>query len=296
MRVGAGLGGDRGAFERIERDVDARAGALRRADLLADVEHRRLVALALADHDGAVDVERVERGAHRLDRGGVGGLLVAAADQLRGGDRGRLGDPNHLQHQDAIENAACLDHISCHPLSANGGVQGRIGKAHDKVENGASWASSRSSAAWRMAAFAQAAGRADEAVAHGSRRPVRDVVAQAARAAPRRTRSSSAAAASRPALPGAAPIASQERAERPGRRRAARPTGCRQHALLGGGARPALQSRPQRDQRRRGRRRRHCWHGVAGIVGGRIDPVRDGLAREQLDARRPAPQATQDRG
>ena len=39
-----------------------------RADLLADVEHRRLVALALADHDRAVDVDGLHLVAHRLDR------------------------------------------------------------------------------------------------------------------------------------------------------------------------------------------------------------------------------------
>ena len=38
-------------------------------DLLADVEHRRLVALALADDDRAVDRQAVQRLAHRLDRG-----------------------------------------------------------------------------------------------------------------------------------------------------------------------------------------------------------------------------------
>ena len=122
QRVGAGLGGDRRALQRIERDVDARAGALRGADLLADIEHRRLVALALADHHRAVHLERVQRRAHRLDRGMVGRFLVAAADQLRGGDRRRLGDPHHFQHQHAIEIPACLDHLFCHPPCPNGGV------------------------------------------------------------------------------------------------------------------------------------------------------------------------------
>src|SRR3546814_4342458 len=65
FRSRAALRGDRGAFERVERDVDLRAAA---ADLLADVEHRCLVALALADHDGAVDLEVVERGPHGVHR------------------------------------------------------------------------------------------------------------------------------------------------------------------------------------------------------------------------------------
>ena len=124
QRVGAGLGGDRGALERIERDVDARAGALRGADPLADEQHRRLVALALADHHRAVDVERVQRRAHRLDRGMIGRLLVAAADQLRRRHRRRLGHPDHLQHQHAIENMACLDHLLCHPPARTGAFTG----------------------------------------------------------------------------------------------------------------------------------------------------------------------------
>ena len=56
-------------------------GAAAGADLLADVEHRRLVALALADHHRAVDVEHVERLAHGVDRRLVGRVLVAVADQ-----------------------------------------------------------------------------------------------------------------------------------------------------------------------------------------------------------------------
>ena len=109
-RVGAGLGGDRRAFERVERDVDARAAALRRADLFADEQHRRLVALAFADDDGAVHRQLVERRAHRLDRGGVGGLLVAAADQVRRGDRRRFGDPDHFEHEHAVEDGGGSNH------------------------------------------------------------------------------------------------------------------------------------------------------------------------------------------
>ncbi len=75
--VVAALGGDRGALQRIECDVELRAFA--GADRLADVEHRRLVPLALADHDDAVDVEHVQGLPHGVDRGLVGGLLVATA-------------------------------------------------------------------------------------------------------------------------------------------------------------------------------------------------------------------------
>ena len=49
------------------------------AELLADVEHRRLVALAFADDDAAGDLHLVERFAHRLDGGAVGDVAFAAA-------------------------------------------------------------------------------------------------------------------------------------------------------------------------------------------------------------------------
>ena len=77
-------------------------GPLPGADLFADIEHRRLVALALADHDGAVDRQAVQRLAHRIDGGLIGGLLVAAAHQARGRERRRLGHPHRLQRQVAI--------------------------------------------------------------------------------------------------------------------------------------------------------------------------------------------------
>ena len=101
QRIGEALGGDRGAFERIERDVDLGAGA--GADLFADIEHRRLVALAFADDDGAVDLEAVERLPHRVDRGLVGGLLVAAAHQPRRRQRRQLGHAHRFEREIAIQ-------------------------------------------------------------------------------------------------------------------------------------------------------------------------------------------------
>ena len=53
--------------------------------------------------DQAVDRELVQRRAHRVDRGLVGGLLVAAAGQLPGGDGGDLGDADRVQHQAAVQ-------------------------------------------------------------------------------------------------------------------------------------------------------------------------------------------------
>ena len=107
QRVRHGLGGQRRALERVEGDVDLLAPAV--ADLLADIEHRRLVALALADDDDAAYVEHVELLAHRLDGDVIGRLLVAAADQPRRRDRGRLGDPGEPEAEHPVLKGV-LDH------------------------------------------------------------------------------------------------------------------------------------------------------------------------------------------
>ena len=72
------------------------------ADLLAVVEHRRLVLLALADHDDAVHRDRVEHVAHRVDGGLVGGLLVAAPDHPRRGQSSGLGHAHELEREVAV--------------------------------------------------------------------------------------------------------------------------------------------------------------------------------------------------
>ena len=95
------LGAQRGAFERVDGDVDLGAGV--QADLLADEEHRRLVALALADHDGALDRQPVELAAHRIDRGLVGALLVAVAAQPRRRHRRALRHPDDFERENALE-------------------------------------------------------------------------------------------------------------------------------------------------------------------------------------------------
>ena len=94
-------------------------GPLLVADLLADEQHRRLVALALADHHGAVDRQLVELAPHGVDRGLVGGLLVAAAAQPRRRHRRALGHAHDLDREDALQHQVRLDgdrrHASCSP-------------------------------------------------------------------------------------------------------------------------------------------------------------------------------------
>ena len=93
-------------FERIDRDVDLRERAagraahrVRQADLLADVQHRRLVALAFADDDRAVDRHRVHHPAHRLDRDLVGLVPVALAHRVGAGNRRLFDDAQEFERE-----------------------------------------------------------------------------------------------------------------------------------------------------------------------------------------------------
>ena len=76
------------------------------ADLLADKEHRRFVHLAFADDDGARDGNAAQFAAHGIDRGLVGGLLVAASAQARGRNGCCFGDARYFEHEHALETAA----------------------------------------------------------------------------------------------------------------------------------------------------------------------------------------------
>ena len=99
-RVGCPGGAQVRSLERIDCDVDLgeadgpRSRDVLRvdhADLLADIEHRRLVALPFADHDGAIDWHGVHHPAHRLDGGLVGFVTIALPHRVRARD-GRLFD------------------------------------------------------------------------------------------------------------------------------------------------------------------------------------------------------------
>ncbi len=79
---------------------------LGRADLLADEEHRRLVALAFADDDGAVDGDGIQAAAHGFHGGMVGGLGVSHAHGARRGDGGFLHDAQHFQRE--VEHGSFL--------------------------------------------------------------------------------------------------------------------------------------------------------------------------------------------
>jgi hypothetical protein len=72
---------------------------VRQADLLADVEHRRLVALAFPDHDGAVDRQGVHHLAHRIDGDLVGVLAVPLPHRVRARDRRLFDDAEKLERE-----------------------------------------------------------------------------------------------------------------------------------------------------------------------------------------------------
>ena len=94
------LGGEPGALQRVDGDIDLGRAAV--ADPLAVVEHRRLVLLALADHDDAVHRHRVEHQPHRVDGRLVGRLLLSPAHPAGGGKRGGLGHADELEREVAV--------------------------------------------------------------------------------------------------------------------------------------------------------------------------------------------------
>ena len=105
-RAGRSRGAEIRALERVDRDIDLRrpkaratAGApdVGQPHALADVEHRRLVALPLADDDAAVDRHAIQLAPHRFDRRVIRPLAVAQAHGVGARDRGLLDDPEELE-------------------------------------------------------------------------------------------------------------------------------------------------------------------------------------------------------
>ena len=68
-------------------------------DLLADVEHRRLVALAFADDDRAVDRHRVHHAAHRFDGDLIRPVAIALPHRVRAGDGRLFDDAQELERE-----------------------------------------------------------------------------------------------------------------------------------------------------------------------------------------------------
>ena len=93
----------RRAFERVDGDVDRRAAA---PELLPNIEHRHLVALALADHDLAGNRQVGDFAAHGLDRCSVGLPFIATPAKTGSGDRSALRHARDVERKGA-RKAAC---------------------------------------------------------------------------------------------------------------------------------------------------------------------------------------------
>ncbi len=98
--VGHALGHQGGAVDGVDGEIAHRPVAV--ADLLAVVEHRGVVLLALADHHHAAHRHRIDQLAHRVDGRAVAALLVSAADPAPSRHRAGLGDADQLQGQVAV--------------------------------------------------------------------------------------------------------------------------------------------------------------------------------------------------
>src|SRR4030088_2097268 len=70
---------------------------------MRNASNARLVALAFANDDGAVDRQLVHLAAHGVDGGLIGVLLVAAPAQPRRRHGGALGYADDLDRQDSIQ-------------------------------------------------------------------------------------------------------------------------------------------------------------------------------------------------
>ena len=97
--VGRAGGAEVRALERVDGDVHLRGAGAAAAHLLADVEHRRLVALALADDDRAVDRHGVHHLAHRFDGDLVGLVAVALPHRVPARNRGLFDHPEKLERE-----------------------------------------------------------------------------------------------------------------------------------------------------------------------------------------------------
>ena len=83
------------------------------SDLLTDKQHGGFIALPLANHDFAVDLQIVKRGTHGINGGLVGFFFITAPDKVPSRDRGNFG------HADSVEDQATIKNFRTHlPISS----------------------------------------------------------------------------------------------------------------------------------------------------------------------------------
>ena len=109
--VGRAGGAQVGALERVHGDVHGGEVVVRTlgagADLFADEQHRRLVAFAFADDDGAVHGHLVHHLAHGLDGHVVGPVTIALSHGAGAGDGRLLDHAQQLQAQLDFHRRSC---------------------------------------------------------------------------------------------------------------------------------------------------------------------------------------------
>src|SRR6185503_5194376 len=104
-------GAEVGALQRVDGDVDLGIDlplGPTAAERLADVEHGGLVALSLADDDGAAHLEAIELLAHRLHRHLIGVLPLAVAHRARRGDSRLFGHTKKADFETRFHQFAFL--------------------------------------------------------------------------------------------------------------------------------------------------------------------------------------------
>ena len=99
-------GGRRRAVDWVDGNIDERRATI--TDLLAVIEHRCLVLLALANDHDAVHGNTAEHETHRVDGGSVGTEFVAPTGPTRRRDRRCFGDSNQFESDIAIWPAGWL--------------------------------------------------------------------------------------------------------------------------------------------------------------------------------------------
>ncbi len=100
QRVGHVLGGQRGAFQRVQRDINA--GTIAGADFFADEQHRCLVPFAFADHHHACNIQHVQLFAHGIHRRLIRRFFIATPDQRGRRQRSGFGYAGKAQRQHAV--------------------------------------------------------------------------------------------------------------------------------------------------------------------------------------------------
>src|SRR5262249_2561977 len=91
--------------DRVYGEVDAVPLCAAGPDRLADIKKGSLVLLSFAHHHHALDRQAGELAIHGSGRGLVGGDLVTATTPKRRRDRRRLGDPDNIECERAVELA-----------------------------------------------------------------------------------------------------------------------------------------------------------------------------------------------